>query len=186
MEECMATSMTEAEYVAMSDTTKETLWLGQLAYTFRQADPNSVPVLFGDNQGVVTLTKNMVHHNASKHIEVQYHFVRDYVTKGKLDLMKVSIVDNVANRVTKCLSDWLVLVDSATNGCGYYFGSTDSCVDESAVDFSPTTTKVVVYNHLVVSVFFVSFLQILCNTPITWDCRIHYPIGQTRLGYFYK
>ena len=103
MEECMATSMTEAEYVAMSDTTKETLWLGQLAYTFRQADPNSVPVLFGDNQGVVTLTKNMVHHNASKHIDVGYHFVLVCIISKKLCLEKILAADNVENGMIKCL-----------------------------------------------------------------------------------
>ena len=49
------------------------------------------------------MVKNSVHHNASKHFEVRYHFIRDYVTKGKLGLEKVSSADNVVDRMTMSL-----------------------------------------------------------------------------------
>jgi hypothetical protein len=39
LQDCMATSTTKAEYVAASNIAKETLWLGRLAYTFRQVNP---------------------------------------------------------------------------------------------------------------------------------------------------
>ena len=65
LQECTSTSTTEAEYVAASDAAKEAL-----AHTFRQVDPDSVPVVYSDSQSVVALSKNLVHHNASKHIEV--------------------------------------------------------------------------------------------------------------------
>ena len=79
LQECTTTSMTEAEYVAASDATKEALWLGRLGHTFRQVDSDLAPVVYSDSQSVVALSKNSVHHNASKHIEVRYHFVRDCV-----------------------------------------------------------------------------------------------------------
>jgi hypothetical protein len=60
--------------------------------------------MFSDSQGAVTLAKNPVHHNASKHIEVRYHFVRDCATKERLMLEKVSTTDNVADAMTKSLS----------------------------------------------------------------------------------
>ena len=75
----MATSTTEAKYVAMSDAAKEALWLGRLAHTFRQVESDSAPIVYSDSQGVVALSKNPVHHNASKHIDVRYHFVWDCV-----------------------------------------------------------------------------------------------------------
>ena len=43
------TSMTEAEYVAAFDAAKEALWLGRLMRIFRQANPNSVLVLYNDS-----------------------------------------------------------------------------------------------------------------------------------------
>jgi hypothetical protein len=50
------------------------------------------------------LVKNLVHHNASKHIEVWYHFDRDCVSKEKLSLEKVSTTNNVTDMMTKGLS----------------------------------------------------------------------------------
>ena len=104
LQECTTTSTTEAEYAAASDATKEALWLGRLAHTFRQVDSDSAPVVYSDSQSDVALSKNLVHHNASKHIEVRYHFVRDYVISGKIGLEKISTTDNVADGMTKCLS----------------------------------------------------------------------------------
>ena len=94
LEECTGTSTTEAEYLAASDATKEALWLGRLAHTFRQVDSDSAPVVYIDSQSVVALSKNPVHHNASKHIEVLYHFVQDCVISGKIGLEKISTTNN--------------------------------------------------------------------------------------------
>ena len=99
----MATSTTEAKYVAMSDAAKEALWLGRLAHTFRQVESDSAPIVYSDSQGVVALSKNPVHHNASKHIDVRYHFVWDCVILGKIRLEKISTVDNVVDGMTKYL-----------------------------------------------------------------------------------
>ena len=104
LQKCTTTSTTEAKYVAASDAAKEALWLGRLAHTFRQVDSDSALVVYNDSQSVVALSKNPVHHNASKHIEVRYHFVRDCVISGKISLKKISTTDNVADGMTKCLS----------------------------------------------------------------------------------
>ena len=100
----MANSTTEAEYVTASDAAKEALWLGLLAHTFRQVNSDSAPVFYNEIQGVVALSKNLVHNNASKHIDVRYHFVWDCVILGKIGLEKISTSDNVTNGMTKCLS----------------------------------------------------------------------------------
>ena len=88
--------MTEAEYVVASEAAKEALWLCRLAHTFWQVDSDSALVVYSDSQGVVALSKNPVHHNASKHIDVRYDFVRDNVISGKIGLEKISTADNVA------------------------------------------------------------------------------------------
>ena len=84
-------SMTEAKYVVVSDVVKEALWLGRLACTLQQANSNSTTIFYNYSQEVVALSKNLVHHNASKHINIQYHIVRDYITSKKLRLEKISI-----------------------------------------------------------------------------------------------
>jgi hypothetical protein len=100
----MATSTTEAEYIAASNTAKEALWLKRLARAFRQVNFKWILIVLSDSQGAVTLAKNPVHHNASKHIEVRYHFVRDCATKEMLSLEKISSTDNVTEAMTKSLS----------------------------------------------------------------------------------
>ena len=96
-----ATSTTEAEYVVASDAAKEALWLGQQAFMFRQAEISSAPIVYRDSQGGVALSKSLVHHNASKHINVRYQFVRDYVILGKIGLEKLPTTDDVVNALTK-------------------------------------------------------------------------------------
>jgi hypothetical protein len=104
LQDCTVTSTTEAEYVAASDAVKEALWLGRLARTFRQCNSKWILTVFSDSQGAVALAKNLVYHNASKHIEVRNHFVRDCATKEMLSREKISTTDNVANVMTKSLS----------------------------------------------------------------------------------
>jgi hypothetical protein len=104
LHDCTTTKTTETEYVVVSYAAKEALWLGRLARAFRQCNSKWTPTDFSDSQGAVALAKNPVHHNASKHIEVRYHFVRDCAIKELLSLEKVSTTDNVADAMTKSLS----------------------------------------------------------------------------------
>ena len=49
------------------------LWKSKLqecTTTFQQVDSDSAQTIYNDNQGVVALSKNLLHHNASKHIDV--------------------------------------------------------------------------------------------------------------------
>ena len=86
----------------MSDVAKEALWLGRLAHTFWHVDSDSDPVYI-NSQGVVALSKNPVHHNSSKHMDVRYHFVRDCVISGKISLEKISTTDNVVDSVVRLI-----------------------------------------------------------------------------------
>jgi hypothetical protein len=59
--------------------------------------------MLGDNQGAIALTKNPHLHERSKHIDVCYHYVRDLVERGKLDVAYVPTADMVADGMTKPL-----------------------------------------------------------------------------------
>jgi hypothetical protein len=48
--------------------------------------------------------KNSSYHSKTKHIDVQYHFVRDMVEDKKVLLMKVDTLENVADSLTKSVS----------------------------------------------------------------------------------
>ena len=54
-----------------------------------------------DNQSYIKLSQNPVFHDRSKHIEIRYHFIRDYVQRGVVPLQYVSIDEQVANILMK-------------------------------------------------------------------------------------
>jgi hypothetical protein len=59
--------------------------------------------LYSDNQGAIALTKNPHLHERSKHIDICYHFIRDLVEKGLVDVEYVSTMEMVADGMTKPL-----------------------------------------------------------------------------------
>ena len=54
-----------------------------------------------DNQGAINLAKNPMYHKRSKHIQVKYHFIRDEIRSGKIELQYIPTEDNVADIFTK-------------------------------------------------------------------------------------
>ena len=62
--------------------------------------------LFGGaiSHSAIFLAKNPKYHSKTKHIDVQYHFVREMVEKGKVLLEKVDTVENVVDLLTKLVS----------------------------------------------------------------------------------
>ena len=70
----VALSSTEAEYMALSDCSRQVVWmhtlLGELGYHLKP-----VPIC-GDNQGSIFITSNPVTEQRSKHIDIRFHFVR--------------------------------------------------------------------------------------------------------------
>ena len=57
-----------------------------------------------DSQSSIFLAKNLAYHSKTKHIDVQYYFVRDMVESKKVLLEKVDNLDNVADSLTKSMS----------------------------------------------------------------------------------
>jgi hypothetical protein len=57
-----------------------------------------------DSQSAIFLAKNPAYHSKTKHIDVQYHFVRDMIEEKKVSLMKVDTLKNVADSLTKSVS----------------------------------------------------------------------------------
>ena len=57
-----------------------------------------------DSQSAIFLAKNRTYHSKTKHIDVQYHFVRDMVEDKKVLLVKVDTVKNTIDALTKFVS----------------------------------------------------------------------------------
>ncbi len=61
-------------------------------------------VIYYDNISNILLANNSVYHAKTKHIEMHYHFIREKILARKINLIYVSIEDQVANIFTKALS----------------------------------------------------------------------------------
>jgi len=99
----VALSSCEAEYIATSFAVQEAIFLQQLLRDMTGLD--KVPVhLKIDNQGAIELSKNPVHRQRSKHIDIKYHHVREHVQNGNVVLHYVPSADNIADMFTKPVS----------------------------------------------------------------------------------
>ena len=56
-----------------------------------------------DNKSAIEISQNPVHHERTKHIEVRYHFIRNYVEEDKVKLKYVRTEDPLADLFTKPL-----------------------------------------------------------------------------------
>jgi hypothetical protein len=72
----VARSSIEAEYKSLADGTVEVIWLDYLL-TDLQILSVSAPIIWCYNLGATYLSANHVFHSYTKHVEVDYHFVRD-------------------------------------------------------------------------------------------------------------
>jgi hypothetical protein len=95
-------SSTEAEYKAMANATAEVIWveslLAELGLKLRQPS-----CLWCDNLGATYLSANPVFHARAKHIEIDFHFVRERVAKRQLQVRFIASSDQVADGFTKAL-----------------------------------------------------------------------------------
>ncbi|GJT96310.1 retrovirus-related pol polyprotein from transposon TNT 1-94 [Tanacetum coccineum] len=92
----------EAEYVATAQASKEAVWLKMLLEELGHEQEKII--LFCNNQSAFYLAKNPSFHLRTKHIRVQYHFVREKVEEGTLDMQKIHTDDNVADYLTKAIN----------------------------------------------------------------------------------
>jgi hypothetical protein len=102
IQKIVALSTTEAEYIAVTEASKEMIWLqGLLAEMGFKQEKN---VLHSDSQSAIHLAKNSAFHSRTKHIGLRYHFVRSLLEDGVLTLEKIQGSKNPADMLTKTVT----------------------------------------------------------------------------------
>jgi len=96
-------SSTEAEYRSLAIVTAELFWLRML-FCELHIPLLTAPVVWCDNISALALATNPVYHARTKHIEVDYHFVREKVLNQDISLAFISTDDQIADVFTKGLS----------------------------------------------------------------------------------
>jgi hypothetical protein len=95
-------SSTEAEYKAVANTTAELLWIRALLLDLG-IGLSSTPTLWCDNIGATYMSVNPIFHAHTKHVEIDFHFVRDHVADKSLNIRFIPSSDQLADVLTKPL-----------------------------------------------------------------------------------
>lgn len=101
-QQTIALSSAEAEYYALSDCMQEGLYLQQLLADM--GFPQKMTIIHCDNQACIDLSRNPVHHQRTKHIDIKHHYIRDHIEKHHFDLKYIHTSENPADLFTKSLN----------------------------------------------------------------------------------
>jgi len=97
----IALSSTEAEYMVLSDCSRQVVWmhtlLGELSYPLYP-----IPIC-GDNQGSIFIASNPVTEKRSKHIDIRYHYIQEVVERKLVEIYFIDGDKNPADLLTKNL-----------------------------------------------------------------------------------
>ena len=90
--------------MALTQAAKETIWLRQLMSELGfQTTIRKPTIVYEDNQSAIALAKNPVYHARTKHIDVQYHFIRNKVESKEIELRYLPTKEMIADALTKPL-----------------------------------------------------------------------------------
>jgi len=95
-------STTEAEYIVAASCACQCIWIKRVLekLSIEEQKNTLIPC---DNNSTIQLSKNPVFHGRSKHIDIKFHFLRDLVKDGTINLSYYSSEAQVADIMTKTL-----------------------------------------------------------------------------------
>lgn len=100
-QQTVALSSSEAEYMALTEACKESVYLRNLQYEITRKIYTID--LYNDNQSAQKLTTNPIYHKRTKHIDIRYHFCRDCVTNKVVNVRYLPTAEMPADVLTKSL-----------------------------------------------------------------------------------
>ena len=99
----VSTSTTEAEYIAAGSCCAQILWMKNQLMNY-DVTYKRTPI-FCDNTSAIAISHNPVMHSRTKHIDIRYHFIRDHIEKGDVEIHFIPTDKQLADIFTKPLDD---------------------------------------------------------------------------------
>ncbi|KAL8148727.1 hypothetical protein AgCh_005914 [Apium graveolens] len=99
----VARSSAEAEFRAIALGVCEALWLKRILEELRMTSKPTIN-MFCDNQAALSIARNPVHHDRTKHIEIDRHFIKEKIDKGIINILYIPTRSQIADMLTKALS----------------------------------------------------------------------------------
>jgi len=99
---------TEAEYITITECSKETVYLQNIIYKLNNSlqlqIPINIPVILEDNTGAIKLSHNAEFHKRTKHIDIKYHYIRELVENNKIRILYINTKEQLADPLTKLIT----------------------------------------------------------------------------------
>ena len=99
----VAQSSTEAEYIAAASCTSQVIWIQSQLRDYG-LNMKKIP-LYCDSESAIRICHNPVQHSKTKHIALRYHFIKDHVEDGNVEVHFVRTTDQLADVFTKALPE---------------------------------------------------------------------------------
>ena len=98
----VARSSAEAEFRALAHGMCEGIWLGRLLEELKISSHSPMRI-YCDNKAAVSIAHNPVHHDRTKHVEVDRHFIREKIDNGSFCMTYIPTKEQTADILTKGL-----------------------------------------------------------------------------------
>ncbi|XP_050915169.1 secreted RxLR effector protein 161-like [Lathyrus oleraceus] len=95
-------STAEAEYIAAAGCATQTIWIRRILEVIHQKQNNPTKI-YCDNKSAITLSKNLVFHGRSKHIDIQFHKIRELIAEKEVVIEYCPAEEQIADIFTKPL-----------------------------------------------------------------------------------
>ncbi len=116
LQKTVALSTAEAEYIAVTESSKEMVWLQNFLRELGKEQKNGI--LYSDSQSAIFLAHNPAFHSRTKHIELKYHYIRYLLEEKVLQLVKIRGEANPATMFTKVVTLEKLKLCMASTGLG--------------------------------------------------------------------
>jgi len=102
LQRTVALSSCEAEYMAIKEAIKENLFIRSILNEIAPIlEVGTYKDLYTDSNSAIELAKHASKHNRTKHIDIQYHFIREKVKSNDINLLYIPTTKQLANSLTK-------------------------------------------------------------------------------------
>eukprot|EP00253_Pinus_taeda_P035439 PITA_35439 len=98
----VALSTIEAEYVVATTTSCQVVWMRRMLRSLGQEQAKGT-MIFCENSSTIALSKNLVFHKRTKHIDTRFHYIRELVSNGEIVLQHCRTQEKVVDILTKPL-----------------------------------------------------------------------------------
>jgi hypothetical protein len=98
----VALSSCEAKYIAVTTAATQAIWMARQLGELLGREQEVVELKV-HSKSALTLARNPVFHERSKHIDLRYHFIQNYLTEGTVSATYINTVDQLADILTKAL-----------------------------------------------------------------------------------